>query len=288
MQHQTRPAPTREALTRTVHPKGLDLDFEILAADTIIGPAIERGSWEDHESALFRAHLRPGARVLDLGANIGWFSTLAVLAGAQVEAFEPVPHIAEVCARNLERANARGPGRARLHRAAASSAPGKAWIALGSGNCGDNRVLDAGKDRPADMGSGERVEIELDTVDARAPGRYDIIKIDTQGSEWLALCGMSTSLGMSPSVALLLEFWPYALRGAKPEELLQFLAREGFVLGKATAAPYPMSPERILRQAHARDPVRGGLDLYGVRGRPFHVLGTAARLKSMWRCWRED
>jgi len=63
MQHQTRPAPTREALTRTVHPKGLDLDFEILAADTIIGPAIERGSWEDHESALFRAHLRPGARV---------------------------------------------------------------------------------------------------------------------------------------------------------------------------------------------------------------------------------
>lgn len=274
--------------TRIVHPKGLDLDFEILAEDTIIGPAIERGSWEDHESALFRAHLRPGVRVLDLGANIGWFSTLAVLAGAEVDAFEPVPRIAEVCARNLERANARGPGKARLHRVAASDRAGRAQIALGTGNCGDNRVLDEGKDRPGDMGAGERVEIELDSVDARAPGKYDLIKIDTQGSEWLALQGMLRSLEQSPSVALLIEFWPYALRGAKPEELLRFLDERGFQIGKATAAPYPMKPGRILRQALARDPVRGGLDLYGVRGRPFHVLGTAARLKSIWRCLRED
>jgi hypothetical protein len=49
-----------------------------------------------------------------------------------------------------------------------------------------------------------------------------------------------------------------------------------------------MPSERILKQALARDPVRGGLDLYGVRGRPFHVLGATARLKSLWRCWRED
>jgi FkbM family methyltransferase len=274
--------------TRLVHPVGLDLDFEILADDTIIGPSIERGAWEEHESALFRAHLFPGARVLDLGANIGWFSSLAVLAGAEVEAFEPVPHIAEVCARNLERANARGPGRARLHRVAAGAAPGRAWIALGAGNCGDNRVLDAGRERPADMGGGTRIDIELDTVDARAPGRYDLIKIDTQGSEWLALQGARAALQQSPALALLIEFWPYALRGAAPQQLLEFLDQQGFRVGKATAAPYPMKPARILRQALARDPVRGGLDLYAVRGRAFHVLGTAARLKSAWRCLRED
>jgi hypothetical protein len=86
----------------------------------------------------------------------------------------------------------------------------------------------------------------------------------------------------------LLEFWPYALRGASPEELLAFLHREGFRLGKATAAPYPMYAERILRQALARDPVKGGLDLYGTRGLPFQVLGPKARVRSLWRSLRED
>ncbi len=273
--------------TRRVRPRALDLELEILEADAVIGPAIESGGWEAHESALFRAHLRPGARVLDLGANIGWFSCLAVLAGAQVHAFEPVPWIADVCARNLERANARGPGQAVLHRCAAAERTGRARIALSPRNLGDNRVLD-GEARPADMGAAETVEIELARVDELVEGPVRLVKIDTQGSEWLALQGMPRLLSASPELALLIEFWPYALRGAKPEELLAFLAREGFTLGKATAAPYPMGPERILRQALARDPVKGGLDLYGTRGLPFHVLGLGARLHGMWRALRED
>ena len=273
--------------TRLVRPAQLDLDFEILEDDAVIGPAIERGGWEAHETALFRAHLASGARVLDLGANIGWFSCLAVQAGAQVHAFEPVPAIAEVCARNLERANARGPGRAILHRCAAAERAGRARIALSARNCGDNRVVD-GSERPGDMGEGELVEIELARVDELVQGPVRLIKIDTQGSEWLALSGMPRLLAASPELALLIEFWPYALRGAKPVQLLEFLAREGFTLGKATAAPYPMQPARILRQALARDPVKGGLDLYGTRGLPFHVLGPRARLHGLWRSLRED
>jgi FkbM family methyltransferase len=276
-----------ELATRRVRPQALDLELEVLADDAIIGPAIERGGWEPHESALFRAHLAPGARVLDLGANIGWFSCLAVLAGAQVHAFEPVPQIAAVCARNLERANARGPGRAILHRCAASDRAGRARIALSAQNRGDNRVLDGGA-RPADMGAGEEVEIELARVDDLVEGPLRVLKIDTQGSEWLALAGMPKLLAASPQLALLIEFWPYALRGGTPEQLLELLAREGFTLGKATAAPYPMSPARILRQALARDPVKGGLDLYGTRGLPFHVLGPLARLHGLWRSLRED
>lgn len=70
--------------------------------------------------------------------------------------------------------------------------------------------------------------------------------------------------------------------------MLDFLGREGFKLGKATAAPYPMPPQRILRQALARDPVKGGIDLYGVRGRPFHVQGLQGRMHGLWRSMRED
>src|SRR5688572_17509156 len=277
-----------EAATKTVRVPGLDLELEVLADDTQIGPAITRGAWEEFETRLFRAHTRPGGRVVDLGANIGWYAAQAIRAGCEVDAFEPVPAIAAVLERNLARANARGPGRGRVHRFAAGAEPGRARIALANANRGDNRVLDAGAERPRDMQDAALVEIRVERVDDHVRGPIDLLKIDTQGSEWLALRGARELLNASPRLALLIEFWPYALRGAQPKELLELLVAEGFTIGKATAAPYPMTPERILRQAEARDPVRGGIDLYAVRGMPFHVLGSQALLRSFWRRLKEE
>jgi hypothetical protein len=137
------------------------------------------------------------------------------------------------------------------------------------------------------MGPGVELGIEVAPVDEFVRGPVRVLKIDTQGSEWLALQGARELLRAIPALALLIEFWPYALRGARPEELLELLAREGFTLGKATAAPYPMSPERILAQARAADPVKGGIDLYGVRGLPFHVLGWKRRLHGLARSVKE-
>jgi FkbM family methyltransferase len=274
--------------TEMVRVASLGVDFEVLAGDAIIGPAIARGMWEEHETRLFRAHLRPACRVLDVGANVGWFGVQAVIAGCEVHCFEPVPAIAEVCERNLERAMKVGTGRAVLHRCAAGSERGSAVIELAAANFGDNRVVDSSGERPADMGVGERLEIRVERVDELVKGPVRVVKIDTQGSEWHALQGMRGVIDASPSVALLLEFWPYALRGAKPETLLDFLVALAFTVGKATAAPYPMTPARILRQARARDPVKGGLDLYAVRGLPFHIGGLATRLRGMARNLRED
>jgi FkbM family methyltransferase len=275
-----------EFAAKTIHAPSIDLEFDILSHDAVIGPTIERGDWEAHETALFRAHLRPGCTVVDLGANVGWFAVQAILAGATVHAFEPVPGIADLTERNIERANSRGPGRGYLHRCAAGAEAGTASIALAPHNHGDNRVLD-GDAPPEDMDGAETIEIRIERVDDHVKDAARVLKIDTQGSEWLALQGARGLLGRSPELALLIEFWPYALRGAEPRALLELLAAEGFTMGKATVAPYPMSPERILRQALARDPVKGGLDLYGTRGLPFHVLGPKARLKSIWRGLRE-
>ena len=277
-----------ETATRTVTVTSLGMEFEVLQGDAIIGPAIERGSWEDHETRLFRAHLRPGCRVVDLGANIGWFSAQAIRAGAEVHAFEPVPFIAEVAERNIERANTLGPGRGVLHRCAAGAEPGSATIALAARNHGDNRVLDPGTELPRDMNDARALEIRVERVDDLVEGPVRVLKIDTQGSEWLALQGATKLLDASPELALLLEFWPYALRGCEPRELLESLAVRGFTFGKATAAPYPIPVERILKQVQRGDPVKGGFDLYAVRGLPFHVLGLGARLRGMVRDWREE
>ena len=275
--------------TRLVRPAGLGFEFEVLADDTIIGPAIEKGSWADHETALFRAHVGPGARVVDLGANVGWFAVQAVLAGAEVHAFEPVPAIAGVARRNVERAMQHAAGKGVVHELAAGAERGSAVIQIGAGNFGDNRVVEAGGERPKDMGQGHSVEIRIAPVDELVQGPVRFLKVDTQGSEWLALEGARKLLASSPDLGLLIEFWPYALRGAKPEQLVARLFELGFTLGKATEAPYPMSAERILRQALGRDPVRGGLDLYGARGAaPFHVLGLGARLHGFVRSLKED
>jgi FkbM family methyltransferase len=274
--------------TRTVPVPGLGIDFEVLSDDEIIGPSIAAGGWEEHETRLFKAHLSPGCRVLDLGANIGWFAVQAVLAGAEVDAFEPVPHIADVLERNIARAMERGSGSARVHRYAAGAASSSAEIFLASSNRGDNRVVDSGTGAPADMDGASAVEIQIRKVDELVEGPIDVMKIDTQGSEWHALSGARSLLDASPELALLIEFWPYALRGATGAELLALLESEGFCMGKATAAPYPMSPARILRQAETRDPVKSGLDLYATRGKAFHVGGSVDRLRSLWRSIKED
>lgn len=274
--------------TLTVPVPGLGLDFEILEGDEFIGPSIAAGGWEEHETRLFLAHISPGCGVLDLGANIGWFTVQAILAGARVDAFEPVPHIADVLERNAARAMEQGPGSATIHRYAAGSESGSAEIFLASANRGDNRVVDPGGAAPADMDTPEAVKIQIRKVDDLVTGPVDLIKIDTQGSEWHALQGARALLATSPSLALLIEFWPYALRGATGAQLLELLSSEGFCVGKATAAPYPMSSARILRQAESRDPVKGGLDLYATRGLPFHVGGPIDRLRSLWRSFKED
>lgn len=277
--------------TRTVHLPRLagGLDFEVLADDAIIGPAIEAGSWAGEEVALMLAHVRRGSRVVDLGANVGWFAVQAVLAGAEVMAFEPVPAIAAVARRNLARAMAvPGAGRATVHEIAAGEGKGSAEIVLGGRNHGDNRVLDAGGGTPSDMTGGERVTIAIAAVDSLVAGPVDFLKVDTQGSEWFALQGAARLLAESPRLGLLLEFWPWALRGASPEALLAFLFEQRFTLGKATDAPFPMSQARILRQMADRRGPKGGIDLYGVRGGlPFHVLGPWRRLKGWVRSIKE-
>ncbi len=284
--------------TKTVHLPHLagGIDFDVVAGDLVIGPAIEQGSWADHEVALMRAHLEPGARVVDLGANVGWFAVHAVLAGAEVDAFEPVPALADIARRNVERAMARpGAGRGRVHAVAGGAERGQAQIALAGDNHGDNRVLDGdehpgGADDavPDDMtDSSELVTIEIAPVDEFVEGPVRFLKVDTQGSEWLALQGARKLLAASPQLAMLLELWPYALRETTADGLLAFLFEQGFSVGKATEAPFPMSKERILRQVMARDPVHGGIDLYAVRGRPFHVLGLGRRLHGMARSLRE-
>ncbi len=61
--------------------------------ESVCAPLIREGCYPHQlaEDALVRAHCRPGMLVYDLGANIGWYTTLLSELGCRVVAVEPAP-----------------------------------------------------------------------------------------------------------------------------------------------------------------------------------------------------
>jgi hypothetical protein len=65
------------------------------------------------------------------------------------------------------------------------------------------------------------------------PGqRVDLVKMDIQGAEGMALHGMKRTLASNPGVVILMEFWPEGLlkTGFSPELVLSELEDLGFAL----------------------------------------------------------
>jgi hypothetical protein len=62
--------------------------------------------------------------------------------------------------------------------------------------------------------------------------RVDLVKMDIQGAEGMALQGMRRTLASNPDLVMLMEFWREELRkaGFRQEEVLSDLERLGFAL----------------------------------------------------------
>jgi FkbM family methyltransferase len=184
---------------------------------------------------LFKDLIRPGQRVADLGANIGYFTLLAArLVGpsGRVFAFEPEPRNFACLARNIALNDY---GHAAAFNQAAWHTPGR--LKLYQANERDTgahtlRETHAMWYFDAPRG-GAFVEVEAvvpdDLLAAVAP--FDVIKMDIEGAEMDALLGMAKTIERSPRLTLFVEFFPQALRemGHPPEELLTLLLeRHGF------------------------------------------------------------
>ena len=178
-----------------------------------------------HETRLLRRHITPGMTVLDLGANIGFYTVfLSRLVGehGRVFAFEPEPSLFACLERNCL---VNAAGNVRLHRAAVGAESGTATISRSAVNSGDTRVWGTGH--------GDAASVRVVTVDeALGDVRPDFIKMDVQGYELKALRGMTRILANTPRLMIYLEFWPFGLRsvGDAPSALLDWLVAESFTL----------------------------------------------------------
>jgi FkbM family methyltransferase len=173
--------------------------------------------------------IRPGDTVLDVGANIGYYTLLmARLVGphGKVYAFEPDPGNFGLLEKNV-RLNGYT-DRVVLKRAAVSDTSGQIRLFRADRNQGDHRAYDSGDGRPSiDIPS-----VALDDTFKDYPGRIAFIKMDIQGSEWAALKGMQKLLARQPFVQMMTEFWPAGLShvGVSAAAYLDVLASCGFSL----------------------------------------------------------
>ena len=185
------------------------------------------GVYEPLTTDLVRAELRPGDVVLDIGANIGYFTLIfakGVGPAGRVFAFEPEPGNFALLEENVA---ANGYRNVALARLAVSDRAGRARLYLDAGNAGDCRVYDSHDHRPSVDVETVRLDDHLVRLD-----RVDLIKMDIQGAEPAALRGMRGLLERNRKVKLVLEFWPYGLQlfGADPREFLGTLCEAGFAL----------------------------------------------------------
>jgi FkbM family methyltransferase len=181
------------------------------------------GLFEPRETELVAELLGPGATFIDVGAHIGWFTTIAAarVGGAgDVVAFEPYPATAALLRENVARNQCRN---VRVVQAAVGSRPGTLTLGMSGSDSGSVTALDW-------AGNG-RTEVPLTTLDevTAGGGQVALIKIDVEGWEAHVLRGGPGTLARTRYV--LTEINPPALAraGSSPDEVTGLLRAAGFI-----------------------------------------------------------
>ncbi len=197
--------------------------------DTIIADALlAYQEYEKEETALVRSLLRPGMAVLDIGANIGYYSLLAaqcVKDHGRVYAFEPEPYNFSLLTASLARNKFVN---VQAMQKAVSDQNGKAELSLHRTNLGAHAL--SRKTIAFAQGCVTSVEtILLDDFISTVQRKIDFVKIDVEGAEGLVFKG-ARQLLHSPQLSMMMAFAPAYLKNlnTEPEDLLQLLRDNGF------------------------------------------------------------
>ena len=185
-----------------------------------------KGTYEEETTKLFSEILKEGITVLDLGANIGYYSLLAgkqIGEKGKVFAFEPWHESFSLLQKNIEvngfkniipvaKAVSNQCGRQKLFLA---SDPGQHSLG-GDANC-------------------ESVEVDVTSVDEFVREQnisVDLVKMDVEGAEMSVLEGMAETISKNPHIKIITEFVPehLELNNCSPSAFLEKLFSYGFKL----------------------------------------------------------
>jgi FkbM family methyltransferase len=193
-------------------------------SDLVVGLNIVRGCYEQSEVAFVRRTVKPGQTVLDLGANVGFFTMImASLVGpsGMVYAFEPLRRVADLLEHSI--AENGFEDRVRLERAAVGESSGAARLLFEEDtlNSGGSYIFGDGLGIPPGHQLQDVSMIGLDDYAFRRP--ISFIKMDIEGAEPLALRGARSTL-RTDRPTILSEINPVALERVSRCTATQFIA----------------------------------------------------------------
>jgi FkbM family methyltransferase len=235
-----KPRPLRKAaltIMRAIIPRAVrrhDATILLNPRDPIISGALTLRVYETVETKFFLRISRPGMTFLDIGANIGYYTALALSQMKEVGriiSLEPDPENFNYLQRNV--AVNRGEAIAICVRKAASDHSGSMTLHTSIDNRGDNRLY------PNELSQATCI-VEVQPVDTLLPplgvSSVDLIKMDVQGYEAHVLAGMLQTIARSPRIIILSEFWPQGLRsaGSDPLAFLKTLDQLGLTVHELT------------------------------------------------------
>lgn len=198
------------------------------------------GVYEEFETKLVKKIIKKGDTVLDLGANIGYYTLIfAKLVGAygKVFAFEPEPNNFALLKKNIE---TNGYTNVILVQKAVSNKSGKIKLYLADKNLGDHRIFDSQDTRKS-------IEVDVITLDEYFSDpsiTINFIKMDVQGVEALVMKGTSLLLQRTNDLTMMVEFAPYLMKraGTVPKEYLKLLLENGFKIFHINAKNHQILP----------------------------------------------
>jgi FkbM family methyltransferase len=185
------------------------------------------GHYEKHFAELFRYLVRPGARCIDVGANVGVHTVrLARLVGAEGEviAIEPDPDVVQRANRNIA---LNGLANVRVINAAASERAGEMRLFRPSPH-DTNRARASLLHHP--YLTGITVTVPVVTVDDLCAGEaVSLIKIDVEGHEAAVVRGAADTIARY-APAVVFEYAPTLLEDVAAQTPFGWLADSGYLM----------------------------------------------------------
>lgn len=162
------------------------------------------GVWENWVHKVVVSLVTPGARIVEVGANLGYYTV--IMAGAagptgSVLTLEANPRLAEMVTRS---ALINGfASRVKVIAKAALDQPGAITFSISRRNSGGGFVNPWGTHHYAD---GEELEVEAVRIDDLDPGKVDFLRMDAEGSEAFILRGAEATLRANPDIVICMEW----------------------------------------------------------------------------------
>jgi FkbM family methyltransferase len=195
---------------------------------------LRQGCWEPDVTRFFLRIVKPGMRVVEVGANVGYYTLLACsLVGptGRVTAFEANPAAVTLTRRSLLVNGFRD--RATIVEMAVTDAPGTVILHQLDQRQGDGSLFDFSDDQLRCAGDRvTKVEVPSTSLDAffDRDEPIDLIRMDVEGAEPLVFDGMRRILARNLRIKIMLEFLPERIErsGRQPVKFLETIKAIGF------------------------------------------------------------